>query len=61
LGTREGAATPEIKFVPAYHRVAFPVTAEIYVKRLLDRSAFRRLCDERRTRPAILKALRDAA
>jgi hypothetical protein len=50
-----------VEFAPEYHRVAFPVTAEIYVKQLLDRDAFRHLCDRLRTRSAILKALADPA
>jgi hypothetical protein len=48
---------PEIVFAPAYHRVAFPVTAELYVNRLHDREDFRRLCDQHKTRTAILQAL----
>jgi hypothetical protein len=55
--TLDDDAAPEIDFVAANHDVAVPVTAEIYVSRLLDREAFRRLCDERKTRSAILNAL----
>ena len=46
-----------IEFVPAYHRVALPITAELYVDRVLDRDAFRQLCDQHKTRPNILRAL----
>ena len=55
------AAAPQIEFSSAYPRVAFPVTAEIYVDRLLDRDAFRRLCDRLKTPSAILRALTAAA
>lgn len=39
------------------HRVPQPVTAEVYVARLLDRDEFRRHCDKHQTRSAILAAL----
>jgi hypothetical protein len=51
-------AAPPIEFAAAHHRVAFPVTAEVYVNQLLNRDAFRRLCDDRKTPTAILEALR---
>ncbi len=35
----------------------YPVFAEIYVKNILDRDEFRKLCDRYPTRPEILKAL----
>ncbi len=35
----------------------YPVFAEIYVRNILDRDAFRKLCDSYATRPEILKAL----
>jgi hypothetical protein len=37
--------------------VAYPVSAEVYVSKLLDRAQFRRLCDEKVARKAILAAL----
>jgi hypothetical protein len=40
------------------HRLAYPVFAEIYVSRLLDRDEFRRHCDRYQTRQAILEHLR---
>lgn len=36
----------------------YPVSAEVYVNQLLDRDAFRSLCDRNKTPSAILKALR---
>ena len=35
----------------------YPVFAEIYVRKILDRDEFRKLCDRYATRPEILKAL----
>jgi hypothetical protein len=58
FGKAQENAAPQIEFVAAYHRVAFPVTAEVYVNQLLNRDAFQRLCDERKTPTAILEALR---
>jgi hypothetical protein len=37
--------------------IVYPVMAELYVTRLLDRKEFRALCDEHKTRPAILAHL----
>ena len=37
--------------------LAYPVSAEVYVDRILDREAFRRHCDRFKTRSAILKNL----
>jgi hypothetical protein len=37
--------------------VAYPVTAEVYVTRVLDRTEFRAHCDRYRTRSAILENL----
>jgi hypothetical protein len=47
-----------ILFDEAYHPVAYPVTAEVSVSKLLNRDEFRALCDRYRTPSAILKALR---
>ena len=41
--------------------LAFPVMAELYVDRILNRAEFRRLCDECRTRKEILRRLGVAA
>jgi hypothetical protein len=46
-----------VAFGGEYHRVAYPIFAEVYVSRLLDRDEFRRHCDRYRTRSAILAAL----
>jgi len=47
-----------VLFTSRCHEFAAPVLAEAYEGRLLDRDEFRRLCDKRRTRSAILAALR---
>lgn len=52
------AATPRIEFESDFARVLYPVTAEVYVTRILDRVEFRRLCDRLRTQKAILAQLK---
>ncbi|MGK3993515.1 hypothetical protein [Sorangium sp. So ce1024] len=47
----------EVRFGVLAHDVAYPVMAEIYVDRLLDRDELRAVCDKHRTRSAILAAL----
>jgi hypothetical protein len=48
---------PPVKIVGTTVTIQFPVTAEVYVSRILDRDEFRRLCDQYRTHDAILEAL----
>ncbi len=48
---------PPVKIVGTTVTTQFPVVAEVYVSRILDRGEFRRFCDQRRTRDAILEAL----
>lgn len=43
-----------IRFVPESHQLAYPVFAEAYVERLLDRAEFRAHCDRYRTAERIL-------
>jgi hypothetical protein len=38
-------------------QLAYPVSVEIYVDRILDRDEFRKLCEEHRTQAKILQAL----
>jgi len=45
------------QFVPRRCTLVEPVIVETYVSRLLDRDAFRSLCDRHRTREAIVRAL----
>jgi hypothetical protein len=51
------AGPPPIEFHSEFHAFAYPVMAEVYVSRLLDRDEFRRHCDQHRTREAIIAAL----
>jgi hypothetical protein len=46
-----------VAFAREFHHAPYPVFAEVYVSRLLDRDEFRRRCDRHRTRSAILAAL----
>ncbi len=50
----------EIKFVGKQVHVAYPVSVEIWVRRLMDRPTFRRLCDEAKTYRAIVARLGSA-
>jgi hypothetical protein len=47
----------EIRFRSHYRRIAYPVFAEAYVSRLLDRDEFRAHCDRYKTRSRILENL----
>jgi len=47
----------ELRFQSSWHTLAYPVTAEVYVTRILTRDEFRRHCDTHRTRSAILRNL----
>jgi len=48
---------PKIEFAHASYRVAFPILAEAYVTRLLNRDEFRAHCDRYGTRSRILQNL----
>ncbi len=48
---------PVIRWTDLHVRLAYPVTAEVYVDQLLDRREFRALCDAHVTREAILGKL----
>jgi len=57
----QGRPDPEafdVVFADERHQLIFPVTAEIYVSEILDRTEFRKHCDTHRTRSAILANLR---
>ncbi len=51
------AGEVEVKFRPWDYSLAYPVFAETYVSRLLDRDEFRALCDRYQTQSQILEAL----
>jgi hypothetical protein len=48
---------PEICWRLLYEHLQYPVTAELYVDKVLDREEFRKLCDSCVTRSAILRRL----
>jgi hypothetical protein len=48
---------PTIRWGTLYTELAYPVTAEVYVDRILDREEFRRLCDGCGTRTEIMRKL----
>jgi hypothetical protein len=54
---REVKKHPEVQFLSESHSIVYPVVAEIYVDRILDRTEFRKLCDQYKTREAILQHL----
>ena len=48
----------ELDFEPSYYTVVYPVMAEVYVEKILNRDEFRRHCDKYKTREAILANLK---
>jgi hypothetical protein len=57
-GVRANADDAVVEFGYTYRMLAYPVTAEVYVERILDRDLFRRHCDRFKTRSEILKNLK---
>jgi hypothetical protein len=57
--TRVEVSNPDVdvEFAEQRARLAYPVTAEVYVSKILDRAEMRALCDTRMTRSGILAAL----
>ena len=47
-----------VEFRGDCHEVAYPVTAEVYVSKILNRDEFRKLCDTYKTQKAILANLK---
>jgi hypothetical protein len=56
-GRRLASSEFRVKFDDARRSVWYPVTAEIYVNRILSREEMRKVCDEHKRRSAILTAL----
>jgi hypothetical protein len=54
LGPSDG---PQLSFLEEAHDLVYPVTAEVYVGRILNREEFRKHCDTYKTRSAILAKL----
>jgi hypothetical protein len=57
---RPAAKPPTIEWGGLPADIFYPVTAEVYVDRILDRDGFRKLCDTHGTRSAILRELAGA-
>lgn len=49
--------SPHVKWLPTFRQIAYPVFAETYVSRLLDRDEFRAHCDRYKTAERILEHL----
>ncbi|MGO8790608.1 MAG: hypothetical protein ACLQVL_24935 [Terriglobia bacterium] len=47
----------EVDFEPQYTKLAYIVSAEVYIGRLLNRTEFRQLCDQKKTFAAIVAGL----
>lgn len=56
-GARVAGPSPRLSFHSAHYQLAYPVMAEVYVSKILDRAEFQRLCDQHKTRDAILSNL----
>ena len=56
-GKQAAADQAVVEFGNAHQSLAYPVTAEVYVEKILDRNEFRRHCDRYKTRSEILKNL----
>jgi len=56
-GQRISRENIDITFVGENHAIAHIATAEVYVTRLLNRTEFRKLCDQQKTYDAILRRL----
>ena len=57
-GNQVKADSVDLLFHSTTHKLAYPVTAEVYVDKILDRNEFRQLCDKYKTRSAILANLK---
>lgn len=55
--SRAAQPHPEIVFSSGQQQLACPVTAEVYVSKILNRDEFRRHCDQHRTKAAIIENL----
>jgi hypothetical protein len=47
----------KVNFISDFHKTAYFATAEVYVTRLLDRTEFRKHCDQHKTYKAIISSL----
>jgi hypothetical protein len=58
-GKEPGKKDVTVKFGADTRVILYPVFAEIYVKNILNREEFRKVCDKYKTRSEILKALQN--
>lgn len=56
-GRKVDSTKVKLDFDSRYHSLPYPVTAEIYVTKILNRDEFRRHCDRHKTRTTILENL----
>ena len=56
-GTRVKPGEVDLEFVSQDTKLAYIVSAEVYVSRLLNRTEFRQLCDQKKTFKAIVDSL----
>lgn len=56
-GAKPAREQPQVKFREEWHRIAYPVTAEVYVSEILDRAEFRKHCDKYKSKKDILANL----
>ncbi|MBL8900064.1 MAG: hypothetical protein JNM84_20715 [Planctomycetes bacterium] len=57
VGEAVASEEVDLEFRSSSYDLAYPVTAEVYVQRLLDRAELRALCDREKTQQKILQAL----
>jgi hypothetical protein len=57
-GIRVNPGDVDLEFVNQYTKLAYIVSAEVYVNRLLNRTDFRQLCDQKKTFKAIVESLK---
>jgi hypothetical protein len=58
-GKPAGGDKVKVGFETTYDQVVYPVTVEVYVKKILSREEMRALCDAKKTKEAIVKALEE--
>jgi hypothetical protein len=57
-GIRVNPGDVDLEFVNQHTKLAYIVSAEVYVNRLLNRTEFRQLCDQKKTFKAIVESLK---
>ena len=57
-GERVNPGDLDVEFIPQYAQYPYIVSAEVYVSRLLNRTEFRRLCDQKKSFRAIVEGLK---